>query len=312
MLDILDSIPELGKTIREGIQFAELGQSAALATTTAERVPYDLTKSPFFQTPDGNITCGLPYFAWPGQTAASPPASQELDCAIKNHTVAPANCGNLDYEAFPSASMVPGEYASFTCVAADPQLPMYSIEQSDGSLKPRTPYHAHDGQNLDPGPDTCYVRTTSVDCSSNTSPYSFHLDPGSFRSPLISGDSVMAAQLTGDEHISTKTAVVEPSKYPVGTFAQLSNISWTEWNSNLAIGSADYTFNSCQPNCAASTYQIAKDVTITFTDPEVVCGRWFFTKLDIQDPADSHVGGQETIAPDADANGNQCLAPSSG
>ena len=35
-------------------------------------------------------------------------------------------------------------------------------------------------------------------------------------------------------------------------------------------------------------------------------------KLDIQDPADSEASGQESIAPETDANGNQCLAPSSG
>jgi hypothetical protein len=312
VLDILDSVPELGKTIREGVQFAELGPSAALATTTAERVPYDLTKSPFFQTPDGNITCGLPFYPWPGQAAASPPDSQELNCAIGRHTFAPANCSNLDYEAFTSASMRPGEYASFACVAADPLLPMYSIEQSDGSLKSRTPYHAHDGQNLDLGPATCFVRTTSVDCNSNTSPYTFHLDPGGFSSPLLSGDSVVAAELTGDEHISTKTAVVEPSTYPIGLYAELKDMSWTEWNAHLAIGSAAYTFNDCQTGCATPHYRTDQDVTVTFTDPEVVCGKWFFTKLDIQDPADSHAGGQETITPDTDANGNQCSSPGSG
>ncbi|HEU5392134.1 MAG TPA: hypothetical protein VFV73_40210 [Streptosporangiaceae bacterium] len=313
VLNVLKAVPELGKTIREGVQFAELGPSSTLATTTAQRVPFDLTNSPFFQTPDGNITCGLPFYSWPGQASVSPPASQELDCRINNHTVAPANCADLHYEAWPAASMIPGQYASFACIAADPQLPMYSIQGADGGLKPRDPYHAHDGQNINLGPDTCFVRTTSVDCSSNTGPYTFHLDPGSFRSPLISGDSVLAAQLLGAMYISTSTAVFEPSEYVPAKDAELSGISWTEWNANLAIGSAaTFTFNTCQPECAAAHDQIDKDVSFTFSDPMIVCGKWFFTKLDIQDPADSQVSGPRSIAPETDANGNQCLAPSSG
>ena len=90
VITVLDSVPELGKTIREGIQFAELGQSAALATTTAERASYNLTKSPFFQTPDGNIKCGLPNFTWWENTPPPPGADpQLLTCAITKLTISP-------------------------------------------------------------------------------------------------------------------------------------------------------------------------------------------------------------------------------
>ena len=84
LLNVIDGIPNFAKTIREGVQFAELGPSAMLAATTAERVPYNLTDQPYFETPDGNITCGLPFFHWSnlshpgtGQPAGRPLPYQE-------------------------------------------------------------------------------------------------------------------------------------------------------------------------------------------------------------------------------------------
>jgi hypothetical protein len=313
-VNVLDSIPELGKTIREGIQFAELGPSAATATTTAQRVPFDLTKSPFFQTPDHNIKCGLPNFTWwPDQPPPSEADTQQLDCAIATHTVAPADCLVQEhYESWTGVTMIPGRYASLGCIAADPELPMYSTEQPDGSLKTRPPYQASAGQNINLGPVTCFVEASSVDCSSSTSPYSFHLDPGSFRSPLLSGDSVMAAQVEGAPSISTSTAVIEPSTYQPARDAAFKNISWTEWNAELAVGSGDLYFNSCQPGCPSGNYTTDKDVGFTLSQPMIVCGKWFFTKLDIQDPTNPEVSGSRSIAPETDAQGLECPAPSIG
>ena len=52
VLDVIDAIPNFAMTIREGVQFAELGPSAMLAATTAERVPHDLTDDTFEQQAD--------------------------------------------------------------------------------------------------------------------------------------------------------------------------------------------------------------------------------------------------------------------
>jgi hypothetical protein len=313
-VNVVDSIPELGKTIREGIQFAELGPSAATATTTAQRVPFDLTKSPFFQTPDHNIKCGLPNFTWwPDQPPPSGADAQELDCAITTHTVGPANClAQEDFESWTGVTMIPGRYPNLGCIAADPELPMYSTEQPDGSLKTRPAYQASAGQNIDLGPVTCFVQASSVDCSSSTSPYTFYLAPDSFRSPLLPGDSVMAAQIEGAPSISTRTAVIEPSTYQVARDGTFKNISWTEWNADLAVGSGDLVFNSCQPGCPSGNYTTDKDVGFTLSDPMIVCGKWFFTKLEIQDPLNSNVSGSRSIAPETDAQGQQCPAPSVG
>lgn len=125
VLDVLDSFPNFGKTIREGVQFAELGPSAMLAATTAERVPYDLTKSPYFQTPAGNISCGVPFFTWWPHTPSEPSYIRDaVECRIVNNTVEPTSCHDLPFEATPAAYMEPGEYASFTCVQREQDKPM--------------------------------------------------------------------------------------------------------------------------------------------------------------------------------------------
>jgi hypothetical protein len=312
VLDVLDAIPNLGKTIRESIQFAKLGPLSVSAVTIAQRMPYDLTESPFFQTPDRNIACGLPNFKWWPDQSTPQTAISQVDCRITKHTVAPTDCSTDQFEAAPGVRMEPSEYASFTCTGLDGDLPMYSIATSNGGLTPRTPYHAHNGQNINLGPVTCFVQTSSVDCSSNTSPYSFHLDPTSFRSPLIAGDSVLAAENAGGPNILAASGVVEPSTYPVGSDAILSGISWTEWDAGLAIGSAStLTFNTCQPACASGNYQKDHNVTVTFTDPNIVCGKWFFTELNIQDVDDPQLSSRRNIAPDTDAQG-YCLPPSAG
>ena len=284
--------------------------------TTAERVPYDLTGRPYFQTPDGNITCGLPFFRWSADVPAEPAnVSQALLCRITKHTIPPANCNNLQFEAAPGVSMAPSQYASFTCLGMEQDKGLDFQSTSNGGLGPRRdPYHAQNGQNVNLGPVTCFVHTSSVDCTSNSAPRTFHLDPNSFRSPLSPGDSVLVAQNHGSPDTSASTAGARPSSYQPGQDSQFSNITWSQWDSVKATGTATYMFNTCTPACAAGKYQTDQNVTITFAAPMIVCGQWFFTEFTVHDPAAPSDSGTIMIAPDSynSLTTPDCLPPSNG
>jgi hypothetical protein len=286
---------------------------SARATATATATAYDLTKSPHFQTPDGNISCGLPGFQWSSDQAAGPSyASQAVDCRIMKHTVPPANCTNVPYEASPAVWMAPGEYASFTCLDMERDLPMDSIEDSSGGLKARPLYQARAGQDINLGPASCVVATSSVDCTSSDGKHGFHLDSASFRSPLLPGDTVQAAQNAGAMNTNANTGMVKPAKYLIGNDGSFEGISWTQWSAQQAVGTAaTYEFNTCQPQCAAGNYQTDDNVTIKFIDPQIVCGQWFFTKLYVQDSETAEATGQFPIVPDTDAHGS-CPPASNG
>ena len=241
--------------------------------------------------------------------------SQTLLCRITKHAVPPANCDNLQFEAAPGVSMEPSQYASFTCVGMEADKLMYFQPAANGGLgPPRDPYHAQNGQNLNLGPFTCFVQTSSVDCTSTSASRTFHLAPDSFRSPLSPGDSVMAAQNQGSPYTSASTAVVRPSTYHRGEDAQFSDITWNQWDATMATGTATYTFNTCTPACAAANYKTDKNVTITFNDPMIVCGQWFFTRFTANDPAAPADSGSVSIAPDSynSMTNPDCLPPSNG
>src|SRR6266568_3417878 len=290
--------------------------STLAAPPHPERVPYDLTGRPYFQTPDGNITCGLPLFHWSADVSAEPAKiSQAVLCRITKHTVPAAGCNNLRYEAAPGVFMEPSQYASFTCVGMEMDKDMYFQPAGNGGFgPPRDPYHAQNGQNINLGPVTCFVQRSSVDCTSTSTTRTFHLDPGSFRSPLSPGDSVLAAQNHGSPYTPASTGVDRPSSYQPGKYAQFSNITWSQWDSTKATGTATYTFNTCTPHCADANYQTDQNVTISFTDPMIVCGHWFFTQFTVDDPAASSDSGTIMIAPDSydSMTTPDCLPPSNG
>jgi len=285
---------------------------------TAERVHYDLTGQPYFETPDGNITCGLPFFHWSNLSPPSAAGSQQaVICRIKKYTVPPpAACkSRQDGGTPPGVLMEPYQYASFTCLnVLDDQDMIYEPAANGGAAQPRNPYHAHSGQDINLGPVICFVQTSSVDCTSTTAPRTFHLDPDSFRSPLSPADSVLAAENRGSPDTPASTAVVRPSTYQSGNNTVFSNITWNQWDSATATGTATYRFNTCTPNCAAGNYQTDQNVTISFTDPMIVCGRWFFTELTVHDPAAPSDSGTIMIAPDSydSMTTPDCLPPSTG
>jgi hypothetical protein len=317
VLNLVDGIPNFFKTIREGVQFAKLGPSAMFAATSAERVPYDLTSQPYFQTPDGSITCGLPYFHWSSDMGSEPPnVSQAVLCRrAADLKTPPPTCNNLHYEAAPGVYMEPSQYASFGCVGMETDKEMYFQPGTDGGFGPaRDPYHAQNDQNISLGPVTCFVQTSSVDCTSAIAPRSFYFDATSFHSPLSPGDSVLAAENHGSPYTMASTGVARPASYQWGQDEQFTGITWSQWDSSAATGTGTYAYNTCTPQCAAGNYRTDQNVTIAFANPMIVCGQWFFTQLTVTDPANSTVSGKYSIAPDSynSMTTPDCLPPGSG
>ena len=76
VLDILDSIPNFAKTIREGVQFAELGPSAMQGTTTITRA-----QPPQFQA-FGLTVDNFTWSAANGQIAITPPLGADEYSAL--------------------------------------------------------------------------------------------------------------------------------------------------------------------------------------------------------------------------------------
>lgn len=66
-----------------------------------------------------------------------------------------------------------------------------------------------------------------------------------------------------------------------GTTA-LWDMTWSTWNSTMAVGSGTEKLDDCTPNCAAGTLH-AVPVKVTLSRPAMVCasgtGRWLWTRV---------------------------------
>jgi hypothetical protein len=62
----------------------------------------------------------------------------------------------------------------------------------------------------------------------------------------------------------------------------LFDMTWTVWNSKLAIGAGTEKLDDCSPNCAAGKLH-AVPVVVTLSSPVMVCvsgkGTWFWTRV---------------------------------
>jgi hypothetical protein len=77
------------------------------------------------------------------------------------------------------------------------------------------------------------------------------------------------------------SAAVEPRSAPISrdsSFA-LSDLVWTSW-AERAAGTGTATLNLCDPDCATG-HLIRVPVTVSLGDPRTVCGREFFTSLQL-------------------------------
>jgi hypothetical protein len=125
-----------------------------------------------------------------------------------------------------------------------------------------------------------------------------HLIPDSFTSPLLDSDSVKAAQNPGTPSTYASSGVVRPVTYPCGEYTSFKALAWTEWTPQVAVGPGIYTYNTSKPDCASANYRSDPSVTLSFEDPKIVCGQWFFTRFEVKDTANPAIDGSTPIAPD--------------
>jgi len=68
----------------------------------------------------------------------------------------------------------------------------------------------------------------------------------------------------------------------------LWGMTWSTWNSTVAVGAGTEKLDDCTPNCAAGTLH-AVPVTVTLSRPVMVCvsgtGKWFWTRVSFAWPA---------------------------
>lgn len=77
------------------------------------------------------------------------------------------------------------------------------------------------------------------------------------------------------------SAAVEPRTAPVSQDSSLalSGMRWTSW-AERATGTGTATVNLCDPNCATGT-AAEIPVTVTLSTPRQMCGREFYTEMQL-------------------------------
>jgi hypothetical protein len=77
------------------------------------------------------------------------------------------------------------------------------------------------------------------------------------------------------------SAAVRPHTAPISRDSSLalSAMSWTSWG-DRATGTGVATINLCDPYCAAGKY-VNIPVTVELTAPQSVCGRDFYTDMQL-------------------------------
>jgi hypothetical protein len=80
---------------------------------------------------------------------------------------------------------------------------------------------------------------------------------------------------------AASSAAVEPSTAPISRDSSLalSGLRWTSW-ADRATGTGTATINLCDPSCATGT-AVKTPVTLTLSAPQQVCGREFYTQMQL-------------------------------
>ncbi|HZJ04635.1 MAG TPA: hypothetical protein VFD59_04090 [Nocardioidaceae bacterium] len=97
--------------------------------------------------------------------------------------------------------------------------------------------------------------------------------------PIAEWDQVRVSPQGTDLH--EYGGVVRPRGWTLGQHHGLSDITWTEWSHSKAKGSGTYSAKPCVPDCASSAYESAP-ATFTLTQPELRCGHFFWTRLNLE------------------------------
>jgi hypothetical protein len=77
------------------------------------------------------------------------------------------------------------------------------------------------------------------------------------------------------------SAAVQPATAPISrdSSLSLSGLSWTSWG-DRAAGSGVATVNLCDPDCATGK-SVTTPVTVALSNPQSVCGRDFYTEMQL-------------------------------
>lgn len=80
---------------------------------------------------------------------------------------------------------------------------------------------------------------------------------------------------------AASSAAEKPSSASISQDSSLalSGMTWTSW-ADSATGTGTATINLCDPNCAAGT-AARIPVTVTLSAPQQVCGREFYTQMQL-------------------------------
>jgi len=101
------------------------------------------------------------------------------------------------------------------------------------------------------------------------------------------GGSALSASADGNDVYlaangkAASSAAVKPKTAPISrdSSLSLSGMNWTSWADN-ATGTGTATINLCDPNCATGT-SVHIPVTVTLSAPSQVCGREFYTMMQL-------------------------------
>lgn len=80
---------------------------------------------------------------------------------------------------------------------------------------------------------------------------------------------------------AASSAAVEPTAAPVSRDSSLalSDLRWDSW-ADQASGRGTATVNLCDPDCATGK-SMTTPVTVTLSEPKEVCGRPFYTQMQL-------------------------------
>jgi hypothetical protein len=184
---------------------------------------------------------------------------------------------------------------------------------SEADWRPRTASSSFDCSASDTGPPT-------VTCSSRPTGKTFTVGQGGISVPIAEDDDVHVAEagtvVSGDPPLpspipnTSGSHTVRPSGWYVFKGSALNSINWSVWDHTQAKGSGMYSANTCTPDCASANYTVPKAATFTLTEPELLCGKFYWTRLELKlngEPAETYdIGDLSDRREDSPADGAFC------
>jgi hypothetical protein len=247
VLDVLDAIPNFAKTVRETVQFFELGPQSMTAVTTA--APTAAPAATF-------TVCTTPTLPCSGSMKTEP-------TGISPATDGAGYLKGLTWSGWGTAVAVgTGTAERDNCVPNCGQG-TYSAHSATVTLSHPTPYgkglHDYSTMVIDQEGTPFSVEAFTGLTPSATKPTT---TPASAASIICTGAAV-TPDCSYPSAIITQPASILISSYD-GATADIQDLTWSDWGSATAVGTAiAQVGNNCVPTCTEGTYH----VTVTMSDP---------------------------------------------